>query len=309
LTLPPSVCNVRRADGRVGSGTRMPWRPRPTSSSSAPRRVGHCRRKGGPDGASIASRHSTVRAHATNVDAHLHGARVRGRHRLTPSCLRRADGSPPTKDENSMRTRSKLLFASLGAAVLLSMAVGSASARDLSITNPSFRIVWARLHLGSTGGVSVDCPVTLEGRFHSNTIHKTIGALIGNMTRGTVVGGSCTGGTATVNQEALPWHIRYGGFSGTLPTITLIFTSLIGAKFTVTSAGQTCVSQTTVANPARGRIIVETGGRGRDLTADERALIPLRGSFFCQFAGEGFFSGIGRVTLLGNTTIISIRLI
>jgi hypothetical protein len=208
-----------------------------------------------------------------------------------------------------MRTRSKLLFAGLGAALLFSMAVGSASARNLSITNRDFRIVWRALHAGSTGGVSIDCPVTFEGRFHSSTIHKTVGALVGLITRSTVVGGSCTGGTATFNQEALPWHVRWDGFSGNLPAITLILLSLIGAKVSVTSAGQTCTTQTSVANPGKARIIVETGGRGRELRVDERALIPMRTAFFCQFSGEGFDSGIGSVTLLGNSTTISIRLI
>jgi hypothetical protein len=209
-----------------------------------------------------------------------------------------------------MLTRSKLLFGSIAAALLLSMAVGSASARDLSLTNRNFRMVWSRLQIGSTGGVSLDCPVTLEGRFHSSTIHKTIGALIGFMTRGTVVPGSCTGGTATINQEALPWHIRYNGFSGTLPRITLLFVSIIGMKSTWTQAGSTCVTQTTVANPAKARLIVnEATGAGGELRLDETALIPLRSGFFCQFVGQFFLSGTGRVTLLGNTTTISIRLI
>jgi hypothetical protein len=209
-----------------------------------------------------------------------------------------------------MRTRSKLLFASLGAAFLLSMAVGSASARDLSVTNRDFRIVWRSLHLGSTSGISLDCPVTLEGRFHSSTIHKTIHALIGQITRATVVSRTCTGGTATVHQESLPWHVTYEGFSGILPRITLILVLLTGAKFSFTAAGSTCTSQTTVANPARGRIIVnEATGEGRELEAEREARIPLRGGFACLIAGEGFFEGTARVTLLGNTTIISIRLI
>jgi hypothetical protein len=130
------------------------------------------------------------------------------------------------------------------------------------------------------------------------------------MTRSTLVGGSCTGGRTTISQEALPWHIRWGGFSGTLPTITLIFLDLIGAKFTTEAAGGTCTSQTSTANPGRARIIVNGGtGAGTELAADEEAFIPLRSGFFCQFAGEFFDSGIGRLTLLGNTTIISIRLI
>jgi hypothetical protein len=208
-----------------------------------------------------------------------------------------------------MRTRSKLLFTSLGAALLLSMAVGSASARDLSITNRAYRIVWRELRLGSTGGVNIRCPVTIEGSFHSSTFHKTIHALIGHVTRATVVSRSCTGGTATVNQESLPWHVTYEGFSGILPRITLLFALLIGVKFRVTVLGITCTAQTTTTNPAKGRIIInEATGAATELVPDETALIPLTGAG-CEFAGNGFFEGPGRVTLLGNTTVITIRLI
>jgi hypothetical protein len=105
-----------------------------------------------------------------------------------------------------MRTSSKLLLAGLTAALLLSFAVSGAGARRLSVTNRDFRIVWRSLHLGSTGGVSVDCPLTLEGRFHSSTFAKVEGALIGQMTRSTVVPGTCTGGTMTINQKVFPAH-------------------------------------------------------------------------------------------------------
>jgi hypothetical protein len=207
-----------------------------------------------------------------------------------------------------MRTRSKLLFTSLGAALLLSMAVGSASARDLSVTNRNFRAVWRELRLRSTGGVDIRCPVTLEGSFHSSTIHKTIHALGGHITRATIVSRTCSGGTVTASQESLPWHVTYEGFSGVLPTITLTFVSLIGMKFTITAAGVTCVARTTTENPGRGRLIVGGGGATRELVADETVLIPLTG-FGCELAGEGFFGGAAAVTLLGNTTTISIRLI
>jgi hypothetical protein len=207
-----------------------------------------------------------------------------------------------------MRSRSKLLFVIAGAALLLSMAVSSASARDFSITNRAFRIVWSRLYLATTGNLIIECPVTLEGSFHSATIHKTIDTRIGYMTRGAVVGGSCGSGQLTINQEALPWHIRYGGFSGALPEVTGILVYIIGAKFTMNAAG-TCVSLTTAANPARAEIGLGEGGRASVLVADERALIPLRSVFFCQFVGQLYLVGIGGVTLLGNTTTISIRLI
>jgi hypothetical protein len=209
-----------------------------------------------------------------------------------------------------MRTRSRLLLAGLAAALmLLSVAAASTHARDLSITNRQIRITWGRVTLTSAE-VNISCPLTLEGSFHSSTVHKTIGGLVGYVTRGTIVGSACTGGTVTLNQEALPWHVRYSGFSGFLPRISLVFLSLIGAKVSVTSAGQICITQSTAANPDKARAIINpTTGSVMELRADETAGIPLRGSFFCPFLGSGSFAGTGSVTQLATTNVISIRLI
>ena len=207
-----------------------------------------------------------------------------------------------------MRTRSKLLIAGFTAALMLTMAVSSASAGRLSVTNKNFRVVWNPLSLSSTAGVGpINCPVTLEGSFHSQTIRKTVGALVGYVTRGTTVPGSCTGGRATVNQASLPWHLRYRGFTGTLPNITGVSLGLIGARFTVNAAGINCTTTTTAEEPAVG--IAEVGGGViTGMRADESFTIPLSGAF-CALAGRGRFAGTGRVTLLGAATVISIRLI
>jgi len=204
--------------------------------------------------------------------------------------------------------RSKLLFAGLSAALLLSMAVASASANKLSNSSRTFRIVWSSLELGSEIG-TVRCPVTLEGSFHSATISKVTNALIGYITRGTVVTASCTGGRATINQEALPWHIRYDSFRGTLPAITGITQTLIGSKFTVELGGLTCTTVTTATNPAKGISNIAASGLVTGNRADELATIPLRGNFFCEIGGNGSFSGTGTVTQLGNTTAVFVRLI
>ncbi|HEU4702478.1 MAG TPA: hypothetical protein VFS37_08355 [Conexibacter sp.] len=105
------------------------------------------------------------------------------------------------------------------AALLLSAAVGTASARNLSVSNGNIRVTWSNLEFAST--VTVRCQITLEGSFHRNTIVKEEGTLIGAVSRATVKTESCT--NARASTEGLPWHITYEAFEGTLPAITDVF--------------------------------------------------------------------------------------
>src|SRR5438270_9952949 len=115
---------------------------------------------------------------------------------------------------------SKLLIAVFSATVMMALAVSSASAAHLSTGNQNFRTVYTSLNFAEPSGFfgTISCRVTMEGSFHSATIAKVIGSLIGYVTRATAA--TCTGGGATINQPSLPWHVRYGGFTGTLPSIT-----------------------------------------------------------------------------------------
>jgi hypothetical protein len=218
---------------------------------------------------------------------------------------------PLDKKVKTMRTRSMLLFAGLTAALLLSVAVAAASANRLSISNRQFRAVWRALNLRNTGfgTVNILCPVTMEGSFHSGTIRKVLRALIGYVSRATTVPGACTNGHATVHQESLPWHMQYAGFTGTLPRLSGVVLNLINALFTAENLSNVCTTRTTAAQPARGTALVEAAGRVTGLRADETAPIPLEGEGACFFAGEGVFAGTAAVTLLGNTTAITVTLI
>ncbi len=188
-----------------------------------------------------------------------------------------------------MRTRSKLLLAGLAAALLLSIAVTSATAGRLRVSSTTFTITWTSLNFSTTGGIGpIRCPVTINGNFHSATINKVTGALVGFVNRATVNGAGCTGGRATINQEALPWHIRYRAFRGALPAITGVDFSTVGAKWTAEAAGLSCTTITTAANPEVG-IANLSSGRVTSLTPDGSAVIPLRGTFPCGFAGNGAF--------------------
>jgi hypothetical protein len=208
-----------------------------------------------------------------------------------------------------MLRRSKLLLTALTATVLLGMLVGSASANRLRVSNGNFRITWSSLEFTeSFFGIRVRCPVTLEGSFHSATISKVIGSLIGYVTRAGVTNTACTGGHATVLTATLPWHVTYEGFGGPLPNITSIIQLLRNASFGLEIAGfVNCLSR---AENVRGTITGSTSGGVFTTTT----LTPGRETIACREAGggtvtTGTFSGTGNITLLGTTTRITVTLI
>jgi hypothetical protein len=122
-----------------------------------------------------------------------------------------------------MFSRSTLLLVGLATTLLLAVALDSAGAFQLSLSNPRFRATWTSLRIfNEEFGADIRCPATLEGSFHSASIRKVNGALIGAVTRGVLRNESCAGGHATLLQETLPWHLTYEGFNGVLPDITSV---------------------------------------------------------------------------------------
>ena len=211
-----------------------------------------------------------------------------------------------------MRTRSKLALAALAATLLMSLAVSSATAGHLSTSNQNFRIVWNPLTFRSEGGFinpTVECPVTLEGTFHSATIAKIEGSLIGYITRAIVAETEppCRGGIAHVNTETLPWHVTYRSFVGTLPRITGIVLLLHKTSFEIETGGVRCRFEETGTERAAGTANREAGGAITGLTADNISLPRTGGSSFCPTRIS--FEGTGTVTVLGSTTRISVTLI
>jgi hypothetical protein len=192
---------------------------------------------------------------------------------------------------------SKILLAALAAATVLALAVGSASANRLSVSESEFDIRWTTLTFSDNFfGATVRCPVTLLGRFHSRTITKTAGLLIGYIDHARLGarGGStetCTGGEATILTATLPWHVRYRSFTGTLPRITTVTLDLVGAAFRVNLAGTACLVRTDATEPAGGVISLNEAGQAtrlnpaNSIASDDAgcAFFGVRGSF----AGEG----------------------
>ncbi|HMI90649.1 MAG TPA: hypothetical protein VK509_04760 [Polyangiales bacterium] len=208
-----------------------------------------------------------------------------------------------------MRIHTKLL-ALLIVALTFGIFASAASANRLSISETDFDVIWPETSdLNFTaGGNTVECSVTLLGSFHSRTIRKVAGLLIGAVRHARI--GDCDNGTAIIDVNP-PWVVRYTNFTGTLPNLTGATLTLTGQRFTINheGSGATCI---TVANsPANGRVEIGAGGVVTGLTALGAPTIPIDdvgASFLCDLAGTGAFSGTGNVTDLEGDTL-TVRLI
>lgn len=213
-----------------------------------------------------------------------------------------------------MRQKGKLLLAGLTAAFILASAVGTASANRLSVDERNFRVTWTMLEFVAEGHETVLCAVTLEGSFHSNTIAKVEGSLIGHITRA-IKGATCTGGAATILTATLPWHVTYESFGGILPNITEIDLLLVGASFRVHPNGDfaACLARTTVTDNVSGTVTLvrEAGGllKTERMFPDESDEIPCVGPFGITINGRFAEPIGGPVTRLGSSTRILVRLI
>ncbi|HEX7289912.1 MAG TPA: hypothetical protein VF250_02185 [Conexibacter sp.] len=203
------------------------------------------------------------------------------------------------------------LGTTLTAIAVMALSIGSASARNFSVSNQNIRAVWTRRNLSEPFGVTTSCPVTLEGSLHSRTIAKVTYALIGYITRATVgPPASCVGGEATILGGSLPWHVRLLGFDGTLPDITRLRALLSGGSFKIRTVNGTCLfttrENTTEHGLANFNRNVTTGqitsvDSGGEITSNEACIFGLR--------IRGRLEGTGSVTALNPASLIFVRLI
>lgn len=208
-----------------------------------------------------------------------------------------------------MRHRTRFAVGMVAAGFLLLALVGHASANRLSLSNQNIR--WSFVEYSSTNaGITISCELTLEGSFHSRTITKVRGALVGFINRASVRPG-CRGewGDMRFLTETLPWHTRYVGFAGTLPNITSITLDVIGYSWSYPGLGMgPCLYRSTVEGPARWILARESRGAVTSVRADESIAVPLaRGEGLC--ASSINYRGVGTVSLAGTTNAISITLI
>jgi hypothetical protein len=204
-----------------------------------------------------------------------------------------------------MRTTVKLQLVALAAALLLVSAVSSASARSLSTSSQTLRTTWTNLEFTNAFGFGfIRCAVTLEGSFHSRTIGKVLNSLIGAITRADVR--ACTGGEAI--PQALPWHVQYGGFSGTLPNITGLTLILSRLRFHLVIPN--CDAEYGIETDAiRGTVALGAGGVANSITpSNDRANRFRLNEGLCPSQG-GFRNASTTLTALNSASRITVTLI
>jgi hypothetical protein len=223
----------------------------------------------------------------------------------------------------AMRSRLAHLSVGLVAAFVLALGVGSAQARRFELSAQHIRAVWTRLPFN--WGETIECPVTLEGSFHSRTLSKVSGALIGYITAANTIKGAenCVGGWGMLfltpeegfsgALNTLPWHVRYDSFEGMLPTIAGIRVDVVGfaIRFRRVELGVTirCLYRSLETSPV-SFIFRLAAGVVTGLQADERSEIFWNsGETFCARRGHFVETPQGSVTVQGTATRVTVRLV
>lgn len=192
-----------------------------------------------------------------------------------------------------MFTRRWSLGVGLTAALVIALAVSSASANRLSLSQRAFGATWGAenlLGISELFGVTNRCQLTLSGSFHSTAITKTVGSLIGHINRGGFLFNCGSGYPMAVLTETLPWHVKYRRFTGALPNIVSIGISVIGMAFRMQlPTGVACLYRTETNHPAIFEIIRSES----DIRPDETVLIPSTTPlcFDIVLSGPGNFTG------------------
>jgi len=154
----------------------------------------------------------------------------------------------------------RTLLAGIGAAVLFGALATTASARNLSASETRVTVTFARLEFSGGFGVT-RCNLTVAGNMFARTIPKVLESLVGLITEASI--GGCEVGSATVLRETFPWHSRYLGFTGTLPSITGVNVKVVNVAFQIREPvfAITCLGRSTAASPITGVWNREAGGR------------------------------------------------
>jgi hypothetical protein len=217
-----------------------------------------------------------------------------------------------------MRKLSTRSVAMLAAAVALLAMASWANANRLSVSSSTVRAVWTPISFTASGASTVRCNVTLEGSFHSRTITKTIGSLIGYITNARF-SRPCTGGTlwayngTEVNEvlggtlaTSLPWHITFEGFNGALPNITGVRLLFLNVRFlyraTLFGIPALCNYRSEAGNNIEG-IAELSGATVSGLRANEERGLRSESGGVCPTVR---FSGTASVTSGGGALTITL---
>lgn len=205
-----------------------------------------------------------------------------------------------------MRKRTYVVLVAVAGALLLSFAVGTASANRVRSSSASLRFVWTPMTF-TAAEVFVYCDVILEGTLHSATVPKTVGSLIGLLTRATI--NFCTQGTVSVLSETLPWHLVYMGYTGFLPAFSNLQVAIVGMSGLASVAGVSCLYRSTSERPLRAMLHVEAARAVTSISAEGLASpIPkASGSLLCPSTMTAF--GLGSVSRAGSEEAVRLTLI
>jgi hypothetical protein len=210
-----------------------------------------------------------------------------------------------------MRTIRKVVLGALVTVLAIAVLGSLASARRFAFSNETFRIAFPIAGEPPRAEL-VSCPFTLEGSFHSRTLSKVSGQLIGYVTRAVMVETACRNGQGRFLAETLPWHVRYESFLGFLPNIGAIRGQFIGLSFQLVYErllNLTCLYVTEARRPSRFILIREAESKITAFRFDETALIPpVPGSNERCF--EAFLFGTTElITVLNSTSRIFVGLV
>jgi hypothetical protein len=107
----------------------------------------------------------------------------------------------------------------------------------------------------------------------------------------------------TLLSETLPWHVQYSSFAGTLPNITTLNLSVLGASINVREPifGILCLGRSAAERPMTLGATREAGGLLTTAAAG--------GTISTSCGANGTLGGSGTVSLLGSATRITVTLI
>jgi hypothetical protein len=210
-----------------------------------------------------------------------------------------------------MRCQGRLLLALLATVGAFALGVASSSAGRLSVSNQTMRITWNALRFNEG---RAQCAVTLEGSLHSSTFAKSTSALVGHIVGGRT--GTCAVGSAVLltpengQSSTVPWHVRYGSFSGTLPAIASIRLHIVGFSYRIVKELEFCLYASTAARPALLDLVRE-GGSGALTSASFFGTegIPLVSGNIGICEPSGLLGGSGSPTIWGSATRVTLTLI
>jgi len=177
-----------------------------------------------------------------------------------------------------MRTLGSALLCALVLAVAVAATDAAGETLEIPDFEYGFRATWTSLEVEAVG-VTIRCPITLEGSFAQESIPAVVRSAVGAVTNASLPG-ACTGGSASVARETLPWHVQYNGFTGVLPNIAGIRLRLPDAHFIGSFAGIVCRLSTTDAEPLKLTANL-SNAEVTSVDAEPLAGIRLEGGVFC----------------------------